>query len=72
MGCLDFSNLNEIEMPNSHINFTCPMSRAIGLPETGIDQTGFAPDVRIPLPLPARLTDNIDEWVTWVAAQLEK
>jgi len=72
MGCLDFSNLNEIEMPNSHINFTCPMSRTIGLPENGIDQTGFAPDVRIPLPLPARLTDNIDEWVTWVAAQLEK
>jgi hypothetical protein len=27
--------------------------------------------VRIDLPLPARLTDNIDEWVIWVADQLE-
>ena len=72
MGCLDFSNVNEVEMPNSRINFTCPMSRTIGLPETGVDPTGFAPDVRIPLPLPVRLTDNIDEWVVWVAEQLEK
>ena len=48
------------------------MSRRIGLPETSIDATGIAPDVRIPLPLPARLTDNIDEWVIWVAEQLEK
>ena len=48
------------------------MSRVCGLPETGIDATGIAPDVRIDLPLPARLTDNIDEWVIWVAEQLEK
>jgi len=47
------------------------MSRRAGLPETGIDAIGIAPDVRIPLPLPARLTDNIDEWVIWVAQQLE-
>ena len=26
----------------------------------------------IDLLLPARLTDNIDEWVIWVAEQLEK
>ena len=26
----------------------------------------------IDLPLPAWLTDNIDEWVIWVAEQLEK
>ena len=49
-----------------------PMSRAFGLPETGIDATGIAPDVRIDLPLPAKLTDNVDEWVIWVAEQLEK
>lgn len=72
LGCLDFSNLSEVAMPNCQYNFTCPMSRTIGLPETGIDATGIAPDVRIPLPLPAKLTDNIDEWVVWVAAQLEK
>ena len=72
LGCLDFSNCYEAEMPNCHIRFTCPMTRTIGLPDTGIDNTGIAPDVRISLPLPARLTDNIDEWTIWVAEQLEK
>ena len=72
MGCLDFSNCNQVVMPNCGINVSVPMSRRIGLPETGIDMVGIAPDVRIDLPLPARLTDNIDEWVIWVAEQLEK
>lgn len=72
LGCLDFSNIYEAELPNSHIHFTSPMSRSMGLPETGVDDTGIAPDVRIDLPLPAKLTDNIDEWVIWVAEQLEK
>jgi len=71
-GCIDFSNCNEIEMPHCGINVMVPMSRRAGLPETGIDATGIAPDVRITLPLPVRLTDNIDEWVIWVAQQLEK
>lgn len=30
-------------------------------------QLGIKPDVRIPLPLPASLTDQIDSWVEWVA-----
>lgn len=72
MGCLDFSNCNQVVMPNCGINVSVPMSRRIGLPETGIDMVGIAPEVRIDLPLPARLTDNIDEWVIWVAEQLEK
>ena len=37
-----------------------------------LDAVGISPDVRIDLPLPARLTDIIDEWVIWVAEQLEK
>ena len=71
-GCLDFSNCNQVVMPHCGISVSVPMSRRIGLPETGIDMVGIAPDVRIDLPLPARLTDNIDEWVIWVAEQLEK
>lgn len=39
---------------------------------TCIDPTGIAPDIRIPLPYPDKLTDNIDEWVTWVAEDLKK
>ena len=72
LGCLDFSNINVVEMPNCHLSFSSPMTRTIGLPDGGIDATGIAPDILIPLPLPAHLTDNIDEWVIWVTEQLEK
>ena len=71
-GCLDFSNLAFIHFKHFDCYFGVPMSRRIGLPETSIDKNGIAPDVRIDLPLPAKLTDNIDEWVIWVADQLEK
>lgn len=37
----------------------------------GIDAAGIAPDVRIPLPLPEELTDNVDTWVCWVADDLK-
>lgn len=70
-GCLDYSNLAYLKFKYGDSYFSVPMTRRIGLPETSIDATGIAPDVRIPLPLPARLTDNIDEWVIWVAEQLE-
>jgi len=71
-GCLDFSNVSHATMPNCGVNFGVPLSRSQGLPVTSVDKAGIAPDVRITLPLPARLTDNIDEWVIWVAEQLEK
>ena len=71
-GCLDYSNLSYFHFKHHNCYFGVPTSRRIGLPETGIDATGIAPDVRIDLPLPARLTDNIDEWVIWIAEQLEK
>jgi hypothetical protein len=71
-GCLDYSSLSYFHFKHHNCYFGVPTSRRIGLPETGIDATGIAPDVRIDLPLPARLTDNIDEWVIWVAEQLEK
>lgn len=70
-GCLDFSNVSYIPFKHFDYVFGVPTSRRTGLPETGIDENGIAPDVRIPLPLPAKLTDNIDEWVIWVANQLE-
>ena len=70
-GCLDFSNVSYVQFKHFDHVFSVPTSRRIGLPETGIDDTGIAPDVRIPLPLPAKLTDNIDEWVFWVVNQLE-
>ena len=33
---------------------------------------GIAPDVLIPLPIVRKLTDNIDEWVLWVAEDMKK
>ena len=71
-GCLDFANVSSAVMPNCGIHFGVPLSRSTGLPETSVDKNGIAPDVRIELPLPAKLTDNIDEWTIWVASQLEK
>ena len=71
-GCLDYANVATIEMKHCGRTFQMPMSRTFGLPDGAIDATGIAPDVRIPLSLPAKLTDNIDEWVIWVAEQLEK
>ena len=32
---------------------------------------GIAPDVIIPLPMARKFTDNIDEWVQWVAEDLK-
>ena len=72
LGCLDYANVATIKLKHSGHTFQMPMSRKFGLPENGIDATGIAPDVRIDLPLPAKLTDNIDEWTIWVAEQLEK
>ena len=71
-GCLDYANVATIKMKHCGRSFQMPMSRKFGLPEGAIDATGIAPDVRIDLPLPSKLTDNIDEWVIWVAEQLEK
>ena len=71
-GCLDYANVATIEMKHCGRTFQMPMSRKFGLPDGAIDATGIAPDVRIPLSLPTKLTDNIDEWVIWVAEQLEK
>ena len=72
LGALDFANLSCIVLPHCQLSLHVPMSRTIGLPENSIDKNGIAPDVRIDLPLPAKLTDNVDEWVIWVAEQLEK
>ena len=35
-------------------------------------KNGIEPDVHISLPYPQRLTDNIDEWVVWVAEDLKR
>ena len=66
------SDFSEEEIQEIEKQTKIPRNRANDLIAQGIDANGIAPDVRIPLPLPAKLADNIDEWVIWVAEQLEK
>lgn len=72
LGCLDYSNIRRADLKRSKITTWIPMTRSCRLPENGIDKTGIAPDVRISIEMPKKLTDNIDEWVLWVTELMEK
>lgn len=72
LGCLDYSNAMMIPLPKTGYRFSLPLTCKMGLPQTGIDGTGIVPEVIIPLDYPASLTDNVDEWVYWVAEWLSK
>ena len=72
LGCLDFSNLRRVDLPESGITCWVPTTRSCRVAAgRGIDRDGIAPQVRIPLPLPDTLTTNVDEWVRWVAEELK-
>ena len=73
-GCIDFSNVRPAaELPNCKAMLAIPTTRSLRVAKgTGIDDTGIAPDVCITLPLPTKLTDNVDEWTIWIAQELEK
>ncbi len=71
-GCLDYSSVRETSLPNSKYLIYIPTARTCRLPDKGIDKTGIAPDVTIPINYPGSLTDNIDEWTLWIANELEK
>lgn len=74
MGCIDFSNTRPAaQLPNCKAMLFIPITRSLRVAKgNGVDDTGIAPDVRITLPLPTKLTDNIDEWVKWIANDLGK
>ncbi|WP_418697211.1 S41 family peptidase [Bacteroides sp.] len=72
LGCLDLSNIRRVDLPVSGISTWIPMTRSQRLPDRGIDDTGISPDIHIPLPLPGQLTDNVDEWVLWVAKDMKE
>lgn len=70
-GCLDCSSVRESFLPNSGFPLSIPTARSCRLPDHGIDKTGIAPDVIIPIDYPSSLTDNNDEWVNWIAEKLD-
>lgn len=72
LGCLDFSNVMPTTLPKDQRSVYCPVSRSSRVPDRGIDEMGIVPDVRITLPMPAVLKNNVDEWTIWVAEDLKK
>lgn len=70
-GVLDISNCREVVLPYSLYSILVPMTVSHRLPDRGIDKEGIAPDVRLDLPYPTELTDNVDEWVLWIAEDLK-
>lgn len=73
LGCLDYSNCEILYFPQDSARWMIvPVTRSCRIPAgRGIDAEGIAPDVRIPLPLPQTLTDNVDTWVRWVAEDMK-
>ena len=60
-------------LPNSKIKFQYPTTVISGFYDNDFSGTpGIAPDIIIPLPYASTLTDNIDEWVLWVAEDLKR
>lgn len=74
LGCIDISNVRRVQLPNSpnSINIPTTISKRVTNGHELIDGIGIEPDVRIDLPLPDSLTDNVDPWVLWVSEEMEK
>ena len=72
MGCLDYSNSRPYHVDFLNMDIMIPMTKSRRLPNHPIDPHGIAPDCIISLPLPQELTNNLDEWVLWVAEDLTK
>ena len=60
-------------LPNSKIEFYYATTVDSDFYDNDFSGTpGIAPDIIIPLPYATTLTDNIDEWVLWVAEDLKR
>lgn len=72
-GCVDTGNCPHYTPAGRGLTIQYPMSYSTRYEKsTGVDPTGIVPDVRITLPYPKCLTDNIDEWVQWVVEDLKR
>ena len=72
-GCDQTGNCNSISLPHTDITLVFPMTVDEEFEKTCLERNpGYKPDVIIPLPYPKQLTDNIDEWVLWVAKKMKK
>ena len=73
-GCELTGNVRTETLPNSRLGLSYATAVDSGFFEKDFSSggLGIAPDVIIPLPFARKLTDNIDEWVLWVAEDLKK
>ena len=64
--------VSDTKLPHADIRIYYPTCVATFdfLDHVSFGKVGIEPDVYINLPYPERLTDNIDEWVMWVAKHL--
>ena len=66
-------DIRYVSLPNSKIEFQYPTTVHSDFYDNDFSGTpGIAPDIIIPLPYATTLTDNIDEWVLWVAEDLKR
>ena len=72
-GCIDTGNCPHFIPTGRNLTIQYPISYSTRYEKgTCVDPTGIAPNVRITLPYPKRLTDNVDEWVLWVAEDMKR
>ena len=73
-GCELTGNVRTETLPNSRLGLSYATAVDSGFFEKDFSSggLGIAPDVIIPLPFARKLTDNIDDWVLWVAEDLKK
>ena len=70
-GCQDITQCRNVMLPYSRYYIQIRMAVSHRLPDHGIDKEGIAPDVRLDIPYPTELSDNVDEWVLWIAEDLK-
>ena len=72
-GANQSGNCHYVVLPNSKIGFQYATTVTSDFYDNDFSGTpGIAPDIIIPLPYATTLTDNIDEWVLWVAEDLKR
>lgn len=73
-GCELTGNCRTETLPNSKLGLFYATTVDSGFYEKDFstEGLGIAPDIIIPLPMSRKLTDNIDEWVLWVAEEMKK
>lgn len=71
-GAAETGNLFPFHLPNSRIQVFYPTTVSSGFLRDGQQNgaAGIAPDVRIELPYPDTLTDNVDSWVLYLSQPL--